>query len=130
MFSIPQSPSPSSGGLTSPSGGPHTSPSTDPYNGGRSLAHSPPPIDIRAQFLADLRRLRPSSPIEAVGDTGTDYSSTATVGHVDSLPPRKRKVSADLSAENAGKMAAMAAADKMAVDLNGRHEPGESAQVN
>ena len=93
-FSIPQSPSPSSAELTSPSL-PHTSPSlphTSPGGDYTRLQHSPQPIDIRAQFLADLRRFgdhRPASPIEAE-PSPTDYSP-----HNDSLPPRKRKVSAE-----------------------------------
>ena len=98
--------------MTSPSN-PHTSPSG---NGGeyyrpgsgdrRSTAGSPPPIDIRAQFLADLRRLgdphnphhhplashhlsnlqhhRPSSPIGVADESSSspeDGSTTPNNGH-------------------------------------------------
>ena len=115
-FSIPQSPSPSSAELTSPSA-PHTSPGGD-----YSRHHSPPPIDIRAQFLADLRRLgdhRPSSPIEA--DLRQQYSASSS--GKDALPPRKRKVSTDI--ENGGKMG------NEHSELNGIHDNDrESAQVN
>ena len=92
MFSFPHSPSPGSTDPTtspsncqnSPQGG-----SGSDYNGGsrdredrdRSPDNSAQ-IDIRAQFLADLRRLAPS--------------------RQDNLPPRKRKVSHEHEAGETG----------------------------
>lgn len=117
-FSIPQSPSPSSAELTSPSN-PQTSPGEyNPTSDHRS--HSPPPIDIHAQFLAGLRHLgdhRPSSPIEA------EHSRAGYTSPQDNLPPRKRKVSQD---HDRSKMSSlhekMASLPEKMADMNGLHE--------
>lgn len=103
MFSFPHSPSPGSTDPTtspsncqnSPQGG-----SGSDYNGGgrdredrdRSPDNSAQ-IDIRAQFLADLRRL---------GDRRGMTSPELASSRQDNLPPRKRKVSHEHEAGETG----------------------------
>ena len=103
MFSFPHSPSPGSTDPTtspsncqnSPQGG-----SGSDYNGGgrdredrdRSPDNSAQ-IDIRAQFLADLRRL---------GDRRGMTSPELAPSRQDNLPPRKRKVSHEHEAGETG----------------------------
>ena len=97
-FSFPHSPSPGSTDPTtspsncqnSPQGG-----SGSDYNGGgreRSPDNSAQ-IDIRAQFLADLRRL---------GDRRGATSPDLAPPRQDNLPPRKRKVSHEHEAGETG----------------------------
>ena len=102
MFSFPHSPSPGSTDPTtspsncqnSPQGG-----SGSDYNGGgrdredrdRSPDNSAQ-IDIRAQFLADLRRL------DARGRGGEEGEEVSQ----DNLPPRKRKVSHETDVGESG----------------------------
>ena len=100
MFSFPHSPSPGSTDPTaspsncqnSPQGG-----SGSDYNGGgRDRDRSPDnsaQIDIRAQFLADLRRL---------GDRRGMTSPELGSPRQDNLPPRKRKVSHEHEAGDTG----------------------------
>jgi len=126
--SFPQSPSPSSGEMTSPSNC-QNSPSSgihhDSYdrNHSGSTHHneryteqdnkSPPhgsqaKLDIRAQFLADLRRLGdnhrsgPQSPesIDVVASTHPQVGSDYMSGNQDNLPPRKRKVSQEVDVDS------------------------------
>lgn len=130
--SFPHSPSPSSGEMTSPSNcqnsptGPHSDYQTqgqqDRYSDRDSDRPSSPDrqqIDIRAQFLADLRRLgdrRPQSP-EMDLNRSHDYG-----GIQENLPPRKRKVSQEVDNEPSSKLNLQE--HKVVGGLNGIHEEG------
>ena len=134
MFSFPHSPSPSSGETTSPSNcqnsptGPNSDYQTqgqhDRYSDRDSDRPSSPDrqqIDIRAQFLADLRlgRLgdrRPQSP-EMDLNRSHDYG-----GAQENLPPRKRKVSQEVDTEQSSKLNLQE--HKVVGSLNGIHEEG------
>ena len=89
-FSFAHSPSPGSTDLT-------TSPSNCP-NSPPGARDSPDrqQIDIRAQFLADLRRL------DARGRGGEGEASPELELSQDNLPPRKRKVSHETDSGESG----------------------------
>jgi len=136
--SFPHSPSPGSTDLTtspsncqnSPPGGSgsdYNGGGRDRYSGDRSPDSGEPSgdrqqIDIRAQFLADLRRLGDSRNINV-----TSPDLTTNRASQDSLPPRKRKVSHDNDSPGAG--AKINLQDHPGPAINGLCE-SDSAVVN
>ena len=138
IFSFPHSPSPGSTDLTtspsncqnSPPGGSgsdYNGGGRDRYSGDRSPDSGEPSgdrqqIDIRAQFLADLRRLGDSRNINV-----TSPDLTTNRASQDSLPPRKRKVSHDNDSPGAG--AKINLQDHPGPAINGLCE-SDSAVVN
>lgn len=101
--SFPHSPSPGSTDLTTSPSNCQTSPTETARDSAgdrspESAAAGQHNIDIRAQFLADLRRF---------GDTRRSVTSpdpASSRTSQDSLPPRKRKVSHEHETEPAGKL--------------------------
>lgn len=93
LFSFPHSPSPGSTDLTTSPSNCQTSPTERSFNGGRDTG-SPENggqqhIDIRARFLADLRRFGDNR----ASLTSPEHEHTSPRTSQDSLPPRKRKLS-------------------------------------
>jgi len=89
--SFAQSPSPGSGEVESPS---QASPPSYSERGDNSSPDPRAQIDIRAQFLADLRR--------SAGGEGQspELDLTRSVGGEFGLPPRKRKISQEVDARS------------------------------